>query len=132
MEDLISRQAVLEILDRHTLSRMAEMEINDLPSVTPILKESPKNVNKDANKESIATEALKIVPYQDAISRSHFDERIRLAGGMANEELTQDFKDGVLTVLEMLKTEPSANISLKPLTCKEWCGYPNPKCPFLR
>ena len=44
---------------------------------------------------------------EDAISRSHFDERVRLAGGMADEELTQDFKDGVLTVLEMLKTEPS-------------------------
>ena len=25
---------------------------------------------------------------------------------MAEEELTKDFKDGVLTVLEMLKTEP--------------------------
>ena len=43
----------------------------------------------------------------DAISRQHFDERVRLAGGMADEELTQDFKDGVLTVLELLKTEPS-------------------------
>ena len=32
-DDLISRQAVLEILDHHTLSRMAEMEINELPSV---------------------------------------------------------------------------------------------------
>ena len=45
----------------------------------------------------------------DLISRQHFDERVRLAGGMAEEELTQDFKDGVLTVLEMLKTEPSVN-----------------------
>lgn len=43
----------------------------------------------------------------DAISRQHFDERVRLAGGMSDEELTHDFKDGVLTVLEMLKTEPS-------------------------
>lgn len=42
---------------------------------------------------------------EDAISRSHFDERVRLAGGLANDELSEDFKDGVLTVLEMLKNE---------------------------
>lgn len=53
----------------------------------------------------------------DLISRKHFDERVRLAGGMANEELTQDFKDGVLTVLEMLKTEPS--IRVQPAQPKE-------------
>ena len=46
---------------------------------------------------------------EDLISRQHFDERVRLAGGMADEELTQDFKDGVLIVLEMLKTEPPVN-----------------------
>ena len=34
MDDLISRQAVLDILDRHTLSRMAQYEIEILPSVT--------------------------------------------------------------------------------------------------
>lgn len=44
----------------------------------------------------------------DLISRSHFDSRVRAAGGMTEEELTEDFKDGVLTVLEMLKTEPTA------------------------
>lgn len=43
----------------------------------------------------------------DLISRSHFDSRVRQAGGMAEYELTEDFKDGVLTVLELLKTEPS-------------------------
>ena len=43
---------------------------------------------------------------EDTISRSHFDERVRLAGGISEEELTDDFKDGVLTVLEMLRTEP--------------------------
>ena len=52
-EDAISRQAVLEILDHHTLSRMAEMEINDLPSVNPILKESPESFNKDSETESM-------------------------------------------------------------------------------
>lgn len=34
-EDAISRQAVLDILDRHTLSRMTLYEIEDLPSVQP-------------------------------------------------------------------------------------------------
>lgn len=43
----------------------------------------------------------------DLISRSHFDSRIRVAGGMVEEDLSDDFKDGVLTVLEMLKTERS-------------------------
>ena len=51
----------------------------------------------------------------DAISRQHFDERVRLAGGMADEELTQEFKNGVLTVLELLKTEPS----VQPNSCED-------------
>ncbi len=42
------------------------------------------------------------------IDADAFDERIRAAGGMAEEELTEDFKDGVLTTLEMLKRQPSA------------------------
>lgn len=40
-EDVISRQAVLDILDRHTLSRMALYEIEDLPSVQPEQKWIP-------------------------------------------------------------------------------------------
>ena len=61
----------------------------------------------------------------DLISRQHFEERVRLAGGMADEELTQDFKDGVLTVLELLKTEPPVTaavwtpITTRPLTDEE-------------
>lgn len=51
---------------------------------------------------------------EDCISRSHFDERVRVAGGMVEYELSDDFKDGVLTVLEMMKTEPS--IQPKPKT----------------
>lgn len=43
----------------------------------------------------------------DLIDRDAFDERIRVAGGMVEEELSDDFKDGVLTVLEMLKTQPT-------------------------
>ena len=41
------------------------------------------------------------------IDADAFDERVRVAGGMSEEELTDDFKDGVLTVLEMLKTQPT-------------------------
>ena len=38
------------------------------------------------------------------IDANDFDERIRAAGGMVEDDLTEDFKDGVLTVLAMLKT----------------------------
>ena len=44
----------------------------------------------------------------DLISRSHFDERVRLAGGSCEGEVSADFLDGVLSVLELLKTEPPA------------------------
>ena len=44
---------------------------------------------------------------QDAISRKHFDERIRTAGGMVWDELSEDYKGAVCAILEMLKTEPS-------------------------
>lgn len=42
------------------------------------------------------------------IDADDFESRVRSAGGMVEEDLTSDFKDGVLTVLEMLKTQPSA------------------------
>ena len=42
------------------------------------------------------------------IDADAFDERVRVAGGMSEEELTDDFKDGVLAVLELLKTQPTA------------------------
>ena len=42
------------------------------------------------------------------IDADAFDARVRIAGGMSEEELTDDFKDGVLTTLELLKTQPSA------------------------
>lgn len=45
------------------------------------------------------------IPCSDAISRSHFEERIRLAGGMAEGEMKKDFEEGILAVLELLKTE---------------------------
>ena len=46
-------------------------------------------------------------PHSRLIDADAFDERIRLAGGIVEEEITEDFKDGVLTVLEMLKTQPT-------------------------
>lgn len=48
-------------------------------------------------------------PCEDAISRDHFDTRVRSALTMTWGELTDDFTDGVCTVLELLKTEPSVN-----------------------
>lgn len=54
-------------------------------------------------------------PCEDCISRQHFDSRVRAAGGMVEEDLTDDFKDGVLAVLDMLRTEPS----VKP-TSQKW------------
>lgn len=45
----------------------------------------------------------------DLISRSHFDDRVRLAVGPdADEEYSADFLDGVKVVLYMLSTEPAA------------------------
>ena len=55
------------------------------------------------------------------IDADKFNERVRVAGGFAEEELTEDFKDGVLTVLEMLKTEPSADV-VEVVRCKD-CKY---------
>ena len=45
----------------------------------------------------------------DLISKSHFDKRVREAVGMTIAELTADFKDGVRTTLELLKTEPTVD-----------------------
>lgn len=48
MDDLISRQAVLDILDRHTLSRMALYEIEDLPSVNPVCEPCEDAISRRA------------------------------------------------------------------------------------
>ena len=42
-----------------------------------------------------------------AIDADAFDERVRVAGGMSEEELTEDFKDGVQAVLYMLSNQPT-------------------------
>ena len=39
-----------------------------------------------------------------------FDERVRISVGLVEEELTDDYKDGVRCTLEMLKTQPTADV----------------------
>ena len=41
------------------------------------------------------------------IDADAFDERVRVAGGMSEDELTDDFKDGVQAVLYMLSNQPT-------------------------
>ena len=43
------------------------------------------------------------------IDADAFDERIRLDVGLCEEELTEDFKDGISTILEMMKTAPTVD-----------------------
>jgi len=50
----------------------------------------------------------------DLISRKHFDERLRTAGGIVWDELSEDYKGAVCAILEMLKTEPSVTAERKP------------------
>lgn len=118
----------------------------DKPKMIELLKEIEKDIyvsslestfKQDAKSCAIheAIEILQTENCEDAISRSHFDERVRLAGGMADEELTQDFKDGVLTVLEMLKTEPPVTPQKvgRWIRHEDWeddgeCGYECSEC----
>ena len=41
------------------------------------------------------------------IDADAFDERVKAAGGMSEEELSEDFKDGVQTVLYMMSKQPT-------------------------
>ncbi len=50
---------------------------------------------------------VEIPPHGRLIDADAFDERVRVAGGMSEEELTEDFKDGVQTVLYMLSKQPT-------------------------
>lgn len=52
-------------------------------------------------------ERNKMARYIDADA---FDERIRISVGLVEEELTDDYKDGVRCTLEMLKTQPTADV----------------------
>ena len=49
---------------------------------------------------------VEVQPHGRLIDADAFDERVRVAGGMSEEELTEDFKDGVQTVLYMLSKQP--------------------------
>ena len=52
-----------------------------------------------------------------AIDADAFDERVRAAGGMSEEELTEDFKDGVQAVLYMLSNQPTIHPEI--IRCRE-------------
>lgn len=60
-----------------------------------------------------------------AIDADAFDERVRAAGGMSEEELTEDFKDGVQAVLYMLSNQPTIQPDIvRCKDCKHWVpGY---------
>ena len=55
------------------------------------------------------------------INANAFDERVRIAVGFAEEELTDDFKDGVSCTLELLKTQPTADV-VEVVRCED-CVY---------
>ena len=57
-----------------------------------------------------------------AIDADAFDERVRAAGGMSEEELTEDFKDGVQAVRYMLSNQPTIQPEI--VRCKD-CQYWN-------
>lgn len=52
------------------------------------------------------------------IDADAFDKRIRLDVGSCEEELTEDFKDGISTVLEMMKTAPTVD-AVPVVRCKD-------------
>lgn len=52
------------------------------------------------------------------IDADAFDKRIRLDVGSCEEELTEDFKDGISTILEMMKTAPT--VDAVPVVHGEW------------
>ena len=56
------------------------------------------------------------------IDADAFDERVRLDVGLCEEELTEDFKDGISTVLEMMKTAPAVD-AVPVVRCKDCTEY---------
>ena len=59
-----------------------------------------------------------------AIDADAFDERVRAAGGMSEEELTEDFKDGVQAVIYMLSNQPTIQPEIiRCKDCKHWIPY---------
>ena len=57
------------------------------------------------------------------IDADAFDKRIRLAVGSCEEELTEDFKDGISTILEMMKTAPT--VDAVPVKHGRWIYHPD-------
>lgn len=57
------------------------------------------------------------------IDADAFDERVRIAGGMSEEELTEDFKDGVQVVLYMLSKQPTAQPERDTPKRVMWTGW---------
>ena len=124
--DVISRQAAIDAVESVETPRVFQGIIVEYPTISTYPEYEGKPyfsikytengqgfIGYGTYKPEVLSEYLKeyfMPPTQpgceDAVSRSHFDKRVRLAGGMSEEELTDDFKDGVLTVLEMLRTEP--------------------------
>ena len=58
-----------------------------------------------------------------------FDERIRLDVGLCEEELTEDFKDGISTILEMMKTAPTVD-AVPVVRCKDCKSFSHGYCRF--
>ena len=57
------------------------------------------------------------------IDADAFDERVRLDVGLCEEELTEDFKDGISTILEMMKTAPA--VGAVPVVHGRWKEDPS-------
>lgn len=57
------------------------------------------------------------------IDADAFDKRIRLDVGSCEEELTEDFKDGISTILEMMKTAPT--VDAVPVKHGRWIYHPD-------
>ena len=67
----------------------------------------PLNANAEITIRRTDCPLIPVPEHGRLIEADAFDARIRLAGGMCEEELTEDFKDGVQTTLYMLKSQPT-------------------------
>lgn len=76
--------------------------ITVFPEGFAIVEEYEMGLRTEATKCEVAPVPT---PHGRLIDADDFDSRIRAAGGMADEELTDDFKDGVLSVLALMKTQ---------------------------
>ena len=108
-EDCISRKAALNVIDGEAWRFCDTMNPEDYKKHICIFSDNLRDRVKEMPSVKLAsTESCTTTESStDCISRKHFDSRVRAAGGMVEEDLTDDFKDGVLAALDMLKTEPS-------------------------